>query len=368
MEAGAGRRGQAVKGILVWDGEAGAAERMAAFAAEMDQAGKGCFTGICCAYLGRKTPEAEEGLLEWGASIQNLVGEGCPVVLELWEVPGNLAVSVLGNVVRRRLEGVGPAVQVFYGSLQGRQIGSYAAALQGRECMMDAVHVGSRDAEGGKIFYAERKACSGHLNCRARFVPEKAVLVLSQEGEKAELFCPGVTREKRVGAFQKECLEKRKPECGSGILVREWQGICDSAALDSGVEILGDSPKETGEDLQTAKVVFVGGKGLRTKENFQRLRMLAKRMGAACGCTRPVAMAGWADFSRVVGISGNRLQAEVCVAFGVSGSAAFLCGTEAAKHLVAVNNDKNAPIFLRAETGILDDCMAIVEALENREG
>ncbi len=152
----------------------------------------------------------------------------------------------------------------------------------------------------------------------------------------------------------------------NAVRIREWK-LRGDEDLDGAIRTIERIRKESGAKLQSAQVVFVGGRGLRSAENFRRLCVLAEKMGAACGCTRPAAMAGWTDFSRVVGISGSSLRAKVCVTFGVSGSAAFLCGTEQVGRLVAVNNDKNAPIFLSADTGILGDCMSIMEALEKGE-
>lgn len=355
-----------MRGILLWNGTVEAKNRMTEFAAEMTAIEKGFFTELFCIRIGKKNDETKTELFEMGAKLQTLLGTGCAVILEHWEIPESLPLSIYGRIFQRCFDAMGSAIQIFYGDMQGKQMGSLAAALQGKECMINAECVESRCEEGTRLFFAKRRVCSGHLNCRVRFVPEETVLVLSPNGREEDLIRTDGTQKNDIEEL-KGRLEKSSDFPELQIRFRKWEELREDKDLNIGVRILENVSKEAGVDLQTAKVVFVGGKGLRSEENFQRFCALAEKMGAAYGCTRPVAMAGWTDFSRVVGISGSRLQADVCVTFGVSGSAAFLYGTENTKHLIAINNDKNAPIFLSAKTGILEDCMSIIEASEKGE-
>ena len=112
-------------------------------------------------------------------------------------------------------------------------------------------------------------------------------------------------------------------------------------------------------------MVFLGGKGLGSQANFERLEALAEKLGASCGCTRPVALSAWAPYDKVVGISGWKLQADVCIAFGVAGAGPLMQGVEGLGKLVAINNDEKAQIFRYADYGVVEDCMKIIEAMEN---
>ena len=155
-------------------------------------------------------------------------------------------------------------------------------------------------------------------------------------------------------------------------------GTCGSTAvhpfeLFAGVLIQVDNPAkhlihevmlEKKEDLAGARLVLLGGKGLGKKENFQRLEALAEKLGASCGCSRPVAMAGWASYDKVVGLSGSILNADVCIAFGVSGAGPLMTGAGGAKRLIAVNNDPKAPIFSQCSDGVVEDCLEILAAME----
>ena len=121
---------------------------------------------------------------------------------------------------------------------------------------------------------------------------------------------------------------------------------------------------EKKEDLAGARLVLLGGKGLGSKANFERLEALAEKLGASCGCSRPVAMAGWASYDKVVGLSGSILSADVCIAFGVSGAGPLMTGASGAKRLIAVNNDPKAPIFSQCSDGVVEDCLEILAAME----
>ena len=117
-------------------------------------------------------------------------------------------------------------------------------------------------------------------------------------------------------------------------------------------------------DLGQAKVVFLGGKGLGSRANFERMAALAEKLGAGVGCTRPAALSGWCGTESLVGLSGWHLSAALCVAFGVSGAGPLLQGLSNVKTLIAVNTDPKAPIFQYADRGIVQDCGAVLAAWE----
>jgi electron transfer flavoprotein alpha subunit len=86
-------------------------------------------------------------------------------------------------------------------------------------------------------------------------------------------------------------------------------------------------------------------------------------MGAAFGVTRPVAMNAWAPPDRQIGVSGTRAAPAVCLVAGASGAPAFLWGVERAGFIAAVDTDDRAPILHEADAAIVDDAVAVVEAL-----
>jgi electron transfer flavoprotein alpha subunit len=116
--------------------------------------------------------------------------------------------------------------------------------------------------------------------------------------------------------------------------------------------------------LEIAPLIFAAGRGLGSKAACDRLRRVAERFGAPLGFSRPAALNGWGETREIIGQSGVRTGAEVCVALGVSGAAAFMTGIESASTLIAVNPDKNAPIFRYADIGILSSAEEFIAALE----
>jgi electron transfer flavoprotein alpha subunit len=121
-------------------------------------------------------------------------------------------------------------------------------------------------------------------------------------------------------------------------------------------------PPPTG-DLETARFLVVAGRGAGGRGGVERLAAAATRMGAAFGVTRPVAMNAWAAPDRQVGVSGTRTSPAVCVVAGASGAPAFLWGVERAGFIAAVDTDADAPIAGEADALLVDDAVAVVEAL-----
>ncbi len=130
-------------------------------------------------------------------------------------------------------------------------------------------------------------------------------------------------------------------------------------ALDD-VELL--EPPATG-DLETARFLVVAGRGVGSREGAERIAAAARRMGAAFGVTRPVAMNAWAPMDRLVGVSGTRTAPAVCLVAGASGAPAFLWGVERAGFIAAVDQDEHAAIVAEADAVVVDDGVAVVEAL-----
>lgn len=120
--------------------------------------------------------------------------------------------------------------------------------------------------------------------------------------------------------------------------------------------------------LETAPLIFAAGRGMGSKAACDRLRRIAGRFGAPLGFSRPAALNGWGKTQEIIGQSGVRCGAEVCVALGVSGAAAFMTGIESASTLIAVNPDKNAPIFYYADIGLLASTEEFIAALETEAG
>jgi electron transfer flavoprotein alpha subunit len=115
--------------------------------------------------------------------------------------------------------------------------------------------------------------------------------------------------------------------------------------------------------LAYADVVVAGGLGLGSPENFQLVRGLASVLGAEFGCSRPLVQKGWAGADRQIGQTGKTIRPRLYIAAGISGAVQHRVGVEGADLIVAINTDKNAPIFDFAHVGIVADAIRLLPAL-----
>ena len=122
----------------------------------------------------------------------------------------------------------------------------------------------------------------------------------------------------------------------------------------------------TGAGLKDAKVVVAGGRGLGAAENWRYIDEVAALLGAAVGCSRPVADSGWVSTACQVGLSGTCIAADLYIAVGISGAVQHLAGIGAVKTVVAINSDPAAEIFTRADLGVVGDYREVLPAFAQR--
>jgi electron transfer flavoprotein alpha subunit len=118
-----------------------------------------------------------------------------------------------------------------------------------------------------------------------------------------------------------------------------------------------------GITLTTAPVVVSGGRGVGSEEGFAAIEALAELLGAAVGCSRVVTNQGWRPHADQVGQTGKRVAPDLYIACGISGAIQHWVGMQAAKHVLAINTDRDAPMVTKADYAVIGDLHEIVPAI-----
>jgi electron transfer flavoprotein alpha subunit len=128
--------------------------------------------------------------------------------------------------------------------------------------------------------------------------------------------------------------------------------------------VVKDVQKQTGKILLTdADIVISGGRGMKSPDNWPSLVELAALLGAATACSRPVSDEGWRPHEEHTGQTGKIIAPNLYLAVGISGATQHLAGISSSKYIVAINTDKDAPIFEAAQYGIVGDAMKVLPKL-----
>jgi len=116
-------------------------------------------------------------------------------------------------------------------------------------------------------------------------------------------------------------------------------------------------------DIRMADIIVSGGRGLRSAENFRKLYELAEILGGSVGASRVAVCNGWAPFEIQIGQTGKTVSPKLYIACGISGAMHHQMGIKDSELILAINKDRNAPIFKITDLGIIGDLQEIIPAL-----
>ena len=241
--------------------------------------------------------------------------------------------SIAATVAERAKQGSYRAVVLGF-STQGRDLGPRLAARLDAPIASDVTEI----AVNGDTVVVKHP---GYAN--------KVILTLALSGSPVVLSV-------RPGAF----TAKEAPRSAR---VERIEPAADPAAARVVVKEVVEGAKGR-PDLGEAPVIVAGGRGLKAAENFKLVEALADAFGnAAVGATRAVTDDGWRPHSDQIGQTGRQVSPQLYVAVGISGAIQHLAGMRTSKTIVAINKDKDAPIFKVADYGIVGDVLEVVPAL-----
>ncbi len=244
----------------------------------------------------------------------------------------NYSASAYTDLVYEAVKETDAEYLIFGDTALGKDLAPRIGARIDAGCIMDCVSV---DFTGNLPLFT-RPVYAGKALVDVKFNSDKKVVTIRPNVFKAQV--PEVPQELKI-----ETREVSNPNLKTKVV---------------------EYKKSEGKlDVAEADIIVSGGRGLKAPENFNLVENLADVLGAAVGASRAAVDAGWRPHREQVGQTGKTVSPSLYIACGISGAIQHLAGMSSSKYIVAINKDKDAPIFTVADYGIAGDVFEILPAL-----
>ncbi len=274
--------------------------------------------------VGYNLERAEDGLADYCDNILIVEDE------RLGQYNSETYQAVVSQVFRERR----PALLLMGHTSMGMDLAPRLAAELGIPLVTDCLEIELVD---GRL-YAVRQMYGGKLNCRVR-------------AREAESYIATV----RQGIFKPVKIESRGlvTRIGIPVLPRELRRRVKGVT----------APVKSEISIESADIIVAVGRGIGEKSNIALAEELANLLGGVIACSRPIVDKGWLPSDRQVGSSGKTVKPKLYISLGISGAFQHVMGMMNSQLIIAVNKDRNAPIFNVAHYGVVDDLFKVAPAL-----
>ncbi len=274
-----------------------------------------------------------------GASVAGALGAaGATKIYEVGDLGDALpGPSVAGAIAAQIAEGNSPDVVLAGATYDGRDIAARLSARIGKPVITNVVAL-SAGADGSPV--AEHAIFGGTQVAKSEFT-----------GSAPWIFVV------RAKSFVVEEAPSGAPAEVVNVSVPDLGAVAAAKVVNRHVE------ERSGPKLDEAAVVVSGGRGLGQPENYGLIEELAKLLNGAPGASRAIVDAGWVPYAYQVGQTGKTVKPTVYIACGISGATQHMVGMKGAKNIIAINKDKDAPIFSISDLGVVGDVHKVIPAL-----
>lgn len=293
-----------------------------------------------------------------GRVVAAVIGKGLGPIAEKLDAAGAAAVYLTDHdavadynaviyprMLAEMVKKADPQIVLLAASFMGRDLAPRAAVRLGAGLATDCTEL---DLDDGGALVVRRPIFNGKATSRVHFNPSKVQIASVRPNTFAAPSSGGAKAERVEVPFVPDDVDARQ--------------TTKEIARTGGSE----------KDVTEAAIVVSGGRSLKSEENFKIIYELAHALEGAVGASRAACDAGYQPHSRQVGLTGKTVTPQLYVACGISGAIQHLAGMRGSRRIVAINTDKEAPIFKVADYGIVADLFTFVplftEAVKKARG